>query len=426
DILLLSSLRLKDKLFYGWVVVGTFFIVGITLYGIHFSFGVFFESIEGEFNLNRAGTSAVLSANLLLAGICSFFAGWALDKYGPRTIVFLMGLFAGMSLLLTSQTNSLWQLFITYSLLLSMGTGAVFVVPMSTVSRWFDKKRGTALGITSSGVGLGMFVMAPFATYLISNYNWRIAYIVIGLIAWLIVIPLSGLLKRGPYEIGTLPDGAKSDLINLKSEKHRVQPQGLSVLQASRTRSFWLIMVIWVLFGSNIFLVMTHLVPHARDIGFSQMEAATVLSIIGGIAVGGRILIGIASDRVGRKSMSVICALFQAGAMLWLIWAQELWSFYMFALVYGFAFGGMVPAMAALISDTFGLSRIGSIFGVLEIGFGVGAAIGPAIGGLIFDVSNSYVIAFSLGALVMSVVTLLIVLIKRETNRNNGGANVKS
>ena len=415
---MLSPLRLKDKLFYGWVVVGTFFMIGITLYGVHFSFGVFFESIESAFNLNRAETSAVSSINLLLAGVCAFFAGWALDRYGPKIVVLLMGLFTGLSLLLTSQANSSWQLFLTYSLLLAMGTGALFVVSMSTVSRWFDKKRGSVLGLASSGVGLGPLVMAPFATYLISNFSWRMAYIVIGLIAWLIVIPLSRLLKRDPYEIGALPDGMKSDPKDIEDEEDGIQLSGLSMPQAFRTRSFWLVMFIWLLYASNIFLVMTHLVPYARDIDFSPMEAATVLSLLGGATVVGRVLLGIASDRIGRKVTAISCALLKAGAMVWLIWAQDLWMLYLFALVYGLAFGGMSPVMAALVSDTFGLGRIGAIFGVLEIGFGIGAAIGAIMGGLIFDIRGSYFMAFLLGALAMLAIALLIALIRRETKGN--------
>ncbi len=226
----------KDKIFYGWVIVVVFFIAGISLYGIYFSFGVFFKSIESEFGLTRAATSMILSANLVLAGVCSFFAGRALDRYGPRIIIFLMGLFTGLSLLLTSQTNSLWQLFITYSLLLAMGTGPLFVVPTSTISRWFDKKRGLALGIAGAGAGLGIVIFAPFATYLIANLDWRMAYLVIGLIAWVTAIPLSRFLKNDPREIGALPDGAKPHSTYMGDDNP--QPIDLSLSPVFRTRSF--------------------------------------------------------------------------------------------------------------------------------------------------------------------------------------------
>ncbi len=416
---MLSLVRSKDKLFYGWVVVAVFFIVGITLYGIYYSFGFFFKSIESEFNLTRAATSAIASANLMLAGICAFAAGWALDRYGPKMVVLLMGIFAGLSLVLTSQTNSVWQLFITYSLLSAMGTGAIYVVPTSTVSRWFHKKRGVALGIAGSGSGLGMVIMAPFATYLISSYDWRIAYIVVGLIAWSIVIPASWLLKRDPHEIGAVPDGVKSPPADKESEEKGIKSIDFSLLQVFKTRNFWLILFIWLLFASCLLLVMTHLVPHATDIGFSFSEAAGILSLLGGSAIAGRPLMGIMSDKIGRRITPIIGTLMLGGAMLWLIWAEELWMLYLFALVYGFAYSGLSSSMGALIADVFRLDNIGAIFGVLEIGWGIGSALGPAMGGLIFDSRQSYSVAFLIGAFFMLITSLLIALIRRETGRNS-------
>ena len=417
---MLSVLKFKDRLFYGWVVVVAFLVIGITLYGIQFSFGVFFKSIQSEFNLTRAATSAILSVNMLLAGVSAVLAGWALDKYGPRIVILSMGLFTGLSLLLTSQTNSPWQLFITYSLLLAMGTGALYVVPTSTVSRWFDKKRGLALGIAGSGSGLGMVIMAPFATYLIYNFDWRMAYIVIGLITWFMVIPLSRLLKREPREIGALPDGL-SHSKDIANRDESIQPVDSSLLQVFRTRSFWLVIFIWLFFASSLFLIFTHLVPHATDIGFSAGDAATVLSLMGGVGIAGKVLMGVASDRIGRKLTAIICALLQAGAMVWLIWSQDLWMLYLFALVYGFAYSGFGSSMGALIGDTFGLGKIGAIFGVLEIGFGIGAAIGSTVGGIIFDVSNSYSVAFLMGAIAMLITALLIVLVRRESRKTFDG-----
>ncbi len=174
-------------------------------------------------------------------------------------------------------------------------------------------------------------------------------------------------------------------------------------------------MFIWLFFAASLFLVFTHLVPHAIDIGFSAAEGATILSLLGGSGIAGRILMGIASDRIGRKWAAIISTLLQAGALVGLIWAQDLWMLYLIASVFGFAYGGCSAAMGALISDTFELAKIGAIFGVLEISFGTGAAIGPVIGGLIFDASNSYSLAFLLGAVAMLVVTLLIASIRRET-----------
>ncbi|MFC1991108.1 MFS transporter, partial [Chloroflexota bacterium] len=152
--------KLKDRLFYGWVVVINFLITGTALWGTRLSFGIFFKSLENEFNLARVETSAIFSVYMALSIIFAIIGGRATDRYGPKIVVLFMGIFTGLSLMFTSQVTSHWQLFLTYSLLLSMGTGTIFIVIMSTVSRWFDKKRGLALGIACSGSGLGIVVVA--------------------------------------------------------------------------------------------------------------------------------------------------------------------------------------------------------------------------------------------------------------------------
>jgi OFA family oxalate/formate antiporter-like MFS transporter len=420
---LLSLFGFKDKLFYGWVVAIAFFAIQVVLLGTAASFGVFFKSIESEFNLTRATTSAILSVSMLLLAVFSILGGWALDRYGPKIVLFFMGLFTGLSLLLTSQTSAAWQLFITYSLLLAMGSGATYVVTMSTVSRWFDKKRGLAVGIAGSGGGLGVVAMAPFATYLISRFDWQIAYLVIGLIAWLTVIPLSRLLRKDPYEIGALPDGVKPESVDKKApeldiKEESLEPSGLSILETFKTREFWLVIFIWLLFSFCMLLVFTHIVPHTTDIGISAAKAAAILSLMGGARAVGMVLLGNVADKVGRKRIAIICTLFQAGAMVWLVWAQGLWMLCLFAIVYGLANGGLLSSITAILGDTFGLSRIGAILGVLDVGWAIGAATGPVIGGFIFDISANYSLAFLLGAVAMAIIALLIALIRREAGRN--------
>jgi MFS family permease len=361
---------------------------------------------------------------MALSLIFALIGGWALDRYGPRIIALLMGLFTGLSLLLTSLTNAPWQLFITYSLLLAMGTGAIYIVTMATVSRWFDKKRGLALGIAGSASGWGMLLIAPFAAYLISSFDdWRIAYVVIGLIAWLIVMPLSRLLRKDPHEIGALPDGEKSGKTGTlppNSQEGGTELTEFSLPEATKTRSFWLFGSIWLLYSYCYLLVATHIVPHTTDVGIPAMEAATVLSLIGGSNIAGRLLVGRVSDSMGRKATAITCALLVVAAMIWLLWAQELWMLYLFAIVWGFSFGGLDPPVTALIGDTFGLRSIGVIMGTLNIAWGIGSAVGPVVGGLVFDVSSDYSLAFVAGAVAMLIVSVLVALIKRETNRNKG------
>ena len=397
---------------HGWVIVIAFLVSGIALYGVRFSYGVFFKSLEIEFGLSRAATSSIFSVNLLLSGVSAFFMGWALDRYGPKVTLSLMGLFTGLGLITTGFTNSLWQLYITYSLLLAVGIGAIFVVPMSTISRWFDKKRGLAAGIASLGIGLGPLIMAPFATYIIINYTWRIASIIIGLVAFFVVLPISRLLKKSPAEVGALSDGVTASSNGTQND-HPPQT-GLTLREALRTRSFYIILLIYLFFSSNIFFITTHLVPHVTDTGFSAMEAATMLSVVGVAAIVGRVLMGIVSDRIGRRFAVIVCALVQGVAVLWLIWAHDFWMLQLFAISFGLAYSGMSPSLAALISDTFGVGRIGTILGVLEVGFGLGAAAGPAIGGYIFDISGSYSAAFLLWTVAMLTAAVISFFVRQE------------
>ncbi|MFC1980225.1 MFS transporter [Chloroflexota bacterium] len=414
---MLSLFRIKDKFFYGWVITIAGLIILTIGNGTRYSFGVFFKSIESEFGLTRGATSGVFSVYMLLCCVITVLGGWALDRYGPRILGLLMGALTGLSLLLNSQVNSLWQLFISYSLLLSLGTGAIYPMINSTVSRWFDKKRGLALGIASSGGPLGVVVMSPFATYLITSFDWRMAFIVMGLIAWVLMASLSMLLRKEPGDMGLLPDGASEAAeVRPQNKGNDIQLTGLSLLQGFRTRSFWFMGLVQLFFSLNVHLILTHTVPHAIDIGISPMDAAVILSLIGGISIFGRLVVGSVSDVLGRKPLAYTCIILQAGALISLIWAQDLWMFYLFAVVFGFSWGGLGILIMALVGDVFGMRNIGAIMGTLNVGWSLGAAVGPAMGGFMFDASGSYVTVFAIGAVTTLTAILFVALIRNETH----------
>lgn len=414
--------RIQNKLFYGWVVLAATFVLCLVIYGIRNSFGVFFTSIESEFELSRVATSGVFSVYMILYAFVAVLGGWALDRYGPRVIVFLMGVFTGLSLVLTGQARLPWQLYITYGLLFAIGTGASYTTLMSTVSRWFDRKRGLALGIAGSGIGLGIVVMAPLSAYLISKYDWRMAFVLLGLLAWLVICSLSLLVKKDPSDIEALPDGAKAGPVETVVHGNmdvRLSPPGFSIGQALRTRSFWFLGISWVLWSACMHLVFTHIVPYATDTGISSVEASGILGLIGLVSIPARLIAGVVSDRIGRKVSAVVCALLQVAAMIWLIWSQETWMLYVFATVYGLGYGGFDPPTVALVGDTFGVRNIGMMMGVLGFGWAIGAAAGPALGGFIYDVNGDYSLAFLIGGLIMLVSALLVSLTSRETTRNS-------
>ena len=415
-------LRIKDKVFYGWVIVAAALVIILVLVGIRFSFGVFFKSLEAEFELTRAATSSVFSAYMVLAALFGIVNGWALDRYGPRRILSLMGLFTGLGLLITGLTSSLWQLFLSYSLLVAVGTAGPVPLLMSVISRWFDKKRGIAIGIATCGTGLGTLVLAPLAAYLISSFGWRMSYIVLGVIAWLVVISLAMLLRRDPGEIGDLPDGVKARVgrAELTERENSSQLSGLSLGQALRTRNFWLLVSVFLLWAFCLGLIMTHVVPYATDLGISTIEASTILGLIGGLQILARLLVGRISDIIGRKAPGLICALLGTGALIWLIWLHNLWMFYLFAIIFGLFYGGFGVVILTLVSDSFRGRNLGVIMGIMNAGYSVGLAIGSALGGFIFDVNNSYVVAFEIGAAVMLITGLCVVFVRGEMSPEIG------
>lgn len=413
--------QIRDRIFYGWVVVLACFIIYAIFTGTLTSFGVFFKELVTEFSLTRTTTSAIFSSRMVLGSIFAIFGGWALDRFGPKVIVLIMGGLTGLSLILTSQTTATWQLFATFSVLLAMGTGASYTVVMSTISRWFNRQRGLAVGIVGSGMGLGTVIFAPFATYLIADFNWRIAYIVMAVIAIVFIMPLSLVLKRDPDEIGALPDGVKSEPSDRQFSGQTPvngipKSNSLSMSQVFRTRSFWLFSSLWLSTSFTLFLLLTHVVPHITDIGFSSIQAATFLSLNGIAAMAGMIIMGSVSDRIGKKKTAIICSLLSVGFVLLLVWADELWVLYLIAAVYGFAQGGHGAAVTALIGDTFGVVNIGKLIGALSLGWAIGAGLGPVIGGLIFDKTGDYALAFMIVAAVMLTRALFIIPIRREVN----------
>ncbi|MFC1980391.1 MFS transporter, partial [Chloroflexota bacterium] len=194
------------------------------------------------------------------------------------------------------------------------------------------------------------------------------------------------------------------------------QLTGLSLLQGFRTRSLWFLGLVGLFLSLNVHFILTHTVPHAIDIGISPMDAAVILSLVGGTAFFGRLIVGSVSDVLGRKPLAYTCIILQAGALISLIWAQDLWTFYLFAVVFGFTWGGLGTLIAALVGDVFGTHSIGAIMGTVNLGYSFGAAVGPAMGGFMFDASGSYVTVFAIGAVMILISSLFVALVRIETH----------
>lgn len=413
----------KKQFYYGWVVVASLLVIGVIDFGISISFGVFFKPLLESFDLTRVVTSGIFSVYMALVALFSILGGWALDRYGARIVVILMGFFTGLSLLLTSQANETWHLFVSYSLLLAIGIGPLSTITMSTVSRWFREKRVLAIGIVGSGMSIGPVIIAPISAWLISSYDWQTAYFIMGVIVFPIIIPCALLLRKTPLEVATLSEDKPPVANNLTTSEQPGDsgPGELSVWQAAKTRNFWLLFSIWLFMAFGFMMVLIHLVPHAIDSGMSPIKAASILSLTSVLSIPARVLIAKVSDSIGWKQASIGCALLMAGAMLFLIQPSNPLMFYLFAVIFGLSSGGAGPPIAAQCGNIFGLRHIGLIMGVLNAGWAIGGALGPASGGYIFDISGSYTPAFLAGMVAMLITAVLILFLRMPTTSPKDG-----
>ena len=409
------------RFFYGWVVVATAFCVALVAYGVQYSFGIFIEPLKADFGWSGTLVGGAASLFMFSRGALAILTGRFTDRYGPRIIVAIGGLFLGLGLILTSQISAAWQLYLFYGLMAGFGLSIAYAPLMATASRWFVSKRGLAIGIVAAGIGAGTAVIPPLARYLIATYEgWSKPYIILGLLAWVIIIPGALLLRRSPEEKGLLPLGKTESIagaeensnIAKKEDSLTSERAGFSLKDAAHTRAFWLLLAIIIFWSTCVQMAMMYIYPHATDLSIPGVVAANFLSVIGISSIIGRLVMGAVSDRLGGKRTLVICLILQALAMFWLLRATDIWMLYLFAAAFGFAYGGCVPLLPVIAGEIFELKSIGAIVGVQMLGVAIGGAIGPLLGGYVFDVTASYYFAFMVSGMCTIIALILLAFIR--------------
>jgi len=285
-----------------------------------------------------------------------------------------------------SQVNNIWQLYLFYGLLTGIGASGIAVAMKSTIVKWFAERMNFISSIMGVGGALGTMVFPLVATRLISAYDWRTSYAIIGSSFLAIIIVVAQLLKRDPVQMGQVSGTEDRQNIYLRSE-------GLDLKEAVHTRQFWLAFTLHCLIGFLLATLTVHITPHANDLGISALNAANILAIMGGIGIIGSIATGIAGDKFGIKRTFIIIFIVMASSYFWISSVEELWMFYLFAVVFGLARKAGILG-APLIAELFGFKAHGLICGVMNLAFSIGAATGPLLAGYIFDITASYMMAF--------------------------------
>ena len=263
-------------------------------------------------------------------------------------------------------------------------------------------------GIVLTGVSIGTLVAPPVATRLISAYDWHTSYVIVGSMVLVTVVLVAQLLRRDPTRKKQRAYGESEG----EKQEFILETPPFSLREAVRTRQFWLASGMFFCFGFSVYTIVAHIVLDATGLGMSSISAPNILATIGGLGLVGRIVLGSAADRFGNRQVFIIGFVLMAAALFWLVLNREVWGLYLFAAVFGFAFGGCATSESPLVAGLFGLSSHGLILGVMSLlGFTFGAAIGPLIAGHIFDMTSSYQLAFIVSGAVSFVGLILTVLL---------------
>ena len=385
------SLVTKYKSFYGYVVVAASFLIMVVIWAAFYSFGVFFKPLINEFGWSRAVTSGAFSMSSVVMGLLAVAMGRLTDKFGPRIVMSICSAIISLGFLLMSKIDAAWQLYVFYGLIIGIGMGGSFVPLMSTVVKWFFKRRSMMTGVVAAGISIGAFIGPPMANRFILNYGWRTSYIILAATVFSTVFLVARFLKRDPARVAqraygqTKPEGPHSG---------HLPTNAMSLQEAIHTGRFWVVFLMFFCLGFCTFAVMVHIAPHALELGLSAGAAARMLATVGLLSMIGRIIMGRVADIIGSQRAFVIGFILMAGAFFFLIPSKLMWILFILAGLFGFANGTCVASQSPLVALLFGLNSHGVILGFLSFGFTSGGALGPWLFGVIFDVAHSYQLAF--------------------------------
>ncbi|MCP5029045.1 MAG: MFS transporter [Actinomycetia bacterium] len=392
-------------------MAGAAFVVLFMAYGIQFSYGVWVTEIGDDLGWSRSETALPYSVYVFIYSALGSVAGSFTDRWGPRVVIAVGGVLLGLGWGLSALVQQPWHLGVTLGTVTALGMSATWVPCNATVARWFSRRRGTAVAIGSAGGSLGGFVVPPVAATLLSYMSWRMTLATIALVSGALIFGAAQLMARDPESMGLWPDG------DLEPPPPAQLTGGLSVVEIRWTTTFWLVIATYLMSWLVVFMPFVHGAAYGIDLGLSKTAAATVISAIGIGGVAGRLLAGVASDRVGRfPALAGMFAieilsffLFVAATDLTLLWPA--------AFLFGFGYGGTVALLPPLCGDLFGRAHVASVVGAIFARAGSPAAIGPLLAGWIYDATASYEAAFMFAAAVNGVALLMTLLLWHRVRR---------
>jgi OFA family oxalate/formate antiporter-like MFS transporter len=392
-----------------WIIVAAAVIIQMCL-GAVYAFSVLVPPLEKEFTWARIQTSPAFTIALLVFALSMIPAGRLQDKKGPRLVATLGGISLGIGMILSSFTNSLEWLYVSYGLVGGLGIGLAYVTPITTCTKWFPDKRGLIVGLAVFGFGAGSIVFAPLWTYLIDIIGWRNTFLVTGALFAALIIPAAQILRNPPQ--GYVPANWKPP-----EKMKTVKDSGPGVML--RTIPFFLIWVSYW-FGTTAGLMMIgHAKQASMDIALLDSGLASlVVSVLGMFNASGRIMWGFLGDRYGREKILALIFAICSGALFMVAFISQPMIFILGILLVGLSFGGFLAIYPALTSDHYGTKNLGVNYGIVFTAYGAGAVLGPIMAGYFHDFAKSYVPSFLVAGSLAFLGIILTLLMKWLATRS--------
>ena len=385
------------RLQYGWVVVAAGALMGCVAIGALFSLAVFLQPMSEATGWSRTGISTAMTLDFLTMGVAAFGWGALTDRFGPRPVVLAGALLVGAGLALASRATSLLEFQLIYGVVVGAAAGAILAPTMATVTGWFDKHRSIAVSLVSAGMGMGPMTISPFASWLLQSYDWRTAQLIIAIVAWVLLIPAALFMRRAPE---TAP--------GMASMPGSADP-GMTVGQALRSPQFIILGLTYFFCCATHSGPIFHTVSYAIACGIAPLVAVSIYSIEGLAGLGGRVLFGLAGDRFGAKQTVVFALVVQALGAGAYYFTRQVGEFYAVAVLFGMAYGGVMPLYAVIAREYFPMRIMGTVIGASSMIASLGMSLGPAVGGWIFDTFGTYGWLY-LGSLFMGLLAAAIAL----------------
>ncbi len=397
-------MKTKPTVTFNWNIVGFSFITLALTYGIWYSFSVFFVALLKEFHWGRSIGAGAFSLFIIIHGVSGPFVGGLLDRFGPRGVILIGSIFIGSGLALCSLIHTWWQFYIFFGVITAIGVGSTGWIPnTSLIQQRFKEKRGLAMGIISSGIGIGILVCVPFYQLLITRVGWRTAYLFIAIFIPLIIMSMTvAFLKNPPtatqsaYTVkGVSPTVSRDSLVINKEWVSKPW----TLRRAVMMKTFWLLSLSLFLGNCASQSIFAHQVAFFVDRGLAPLAASYIVGIIGIVSVGGKILWGALSDKIGREityTLGVICLVI---GMIFLILFNSLPISrlpYFFAFFFSMGYAATAALPPLITADFFEGSAYGRIYGTLNMINNIGGAFGAWFAGFLYDQLGNYLPVFIL------------------------------